>query len=546
MIRIAVVGGGPKSLFALLALHDSLPSTADSHIAVDVYDPSPPGSGSVWRTDQPEVLRLNVAAGIVDASSSISSEDFAGWVTRTAPESPGEKYPPRALVGRYLREQYQLLTQCANMTLIHKPFAVTAIEREESHWQVSGTFGTGQYEEVLLAMGHGLAHDPLWEPLPGALNQHPLIGDYSSLSMSDIPPESDVWIRGAALTAYDVALLLTEGRGGSWRQSENDGGMVEGLRYVACGREPRRITLTSRSGFLMDPKSETVPAEISASMEPYKRLIREWAGEVRATMPDDTLPDGGVSLAGLWTVLLHCAQECARIMGSPVTPLSLWRTALTGRSVQAGPDGASVAMPLDALGHLRNSVAVNHRKAPLTTGWLWARVWSGLYAELVQAMDRLPRSSQAWREFCRVAHNLERFTFGPPEFTTHKLLALFDAGILHQSTGDDWPTEGVLIDAVTPGPGALRVAGGRPNSEVIAGLLDAGEVLIRPGERGLFTEPDGTCLANDGSRNESLAALGRLTEDPTLGHDTLNRGLHGDYRLWARRVAALITEPAEP
>ncbi len=545
MIRIAVIGGGPKSLFALLALNDLLPSTSSAQVTVDVYDPLPPGAGSVWRAKQPHVLRLNVNAGIVDASSSLSAENFAAWVSRVAPGLCGEKYPPRALVGRYLREQFQLLARFGKLALAHAPFVVTGVERAGAQWRVSGPFGIQHYDEVLLATGHGLADAFPWTPMPGALNAHPYIGNYAALTTADIPAGSDVWIRGAALTAYDVALLLTEGRGGSWQRLEDDDdGDGEDVRYVAGGEEPRRMTFTSRSGSLMDPKSETVPNDVVACLEMHRQRLRQWGREVRGAMPDEE-----VSLAGMWVILLHCAQDCARVMGVTVSALALWRTALTALSVDAGLGPRDSPKARSAAASLQNSLAVNHLKSPVTTGWLWARVWAGLYAELVSALDRLPRTTRESRHFARVAHSLERFTFGPPELTARKLVALFDAGILHVATAQEAPpAAAVLIDAVTPGPGVLRAAApeGHPGSEMIAQLLRAGNASIRDGDRGLLTEPDGTCVTQDGSRSESLAAVGRPTEDPTLGHDTLNRSLHAEHRLWAQRVAGLVTDQLDP
>ncbi|SEE38113.1 Uncharacterized NAD(P)/FAD-binding protein YdhS [Arthrobacter alpinus] len=534
MIRLAVIGGGPKSLFALLALNDLLDPTVAGHITVDVYDPLPPGSGSVWRNDQPDALRLNVNAGAVDASSSINSENFAQWVNRVAPEMSRDKYPPRALVGRYLREQFQLLTRFGKLSVAHAPFVVKGVVREGAHWCVCGPFGTRNYDEVLLATGHGLSGAVPREPLAGAVNKQPLIGDYASLSLAEIPPGATVRIRGAALTAYDVALLLTEGRGGFWQHDKGRSPEQPDLHYMASGREPRRITLTSRSGILMDPKSEKNPAEISANLEQYRQDLRKWASQVRENPHDD----GG--LLGMWAILLQCAQECARLLGSTVTPLSLWRTALTGLSVNAVSGSTNAPTQSGAAAGLRHSLAVNGRDSPITTGWLWARVWSGLYAELVHALDRLPRSTRARRQFLLVARNLERFAFGPPDLTARKLVALFDAGILQLDSSAENRGDEILVDAVTPGPGALWAAGGNPNSDVLAGLLQAGQISVRPGDRGLLTDPDGTCAAHDGSRNESLAAVGRPTEDPTLGHDTLNRDLHGEHRRWAHRVAGRV------
>ena len=54
MTRIAMIGGGPKCLFALLALNDGLEEYPDLEVRVDVYDPYPPGAGRVWNTKQPQ------------------------------------------------------------------------------------------------------------------------------------------------------------------------------------------------------------------------------------------------------------------------------------------------------------------------------------------------------------------------------------------------------------------------------------------------------------------------------------------------------------
>lgn len=544
MIRIAVVGGGPKSLFALLALNDQLSNGPLKPVSVDVYDPLPPGSGSVWRLDQPEILRLNVNSAIVDASSSLNTANFSVWVARAAPEWAGEKYPPRVLVGRYLREQFLLLSGQDRMAVTHVPFAVTRIDRDRGSWRVGGEFGSHSYDEVLLATGHGLADAGLWEPPGRALNPHPLIGNYEALGMKSVPSGSDLWIRGAALTAYDVALLSTEGRGGTWQRLDGDLGDKKELRYDASGSEPRCITFHSRSGVLMEPKSETVPSAVVRCLEKSRNRLRQWGATVRSNAPD-----GEISLEGMWVLVLQCAQDCARVMGLSASPLALWRTALTGQSVAA--DGSASTAPElgKAKASFRNSLAVNGLDAPLTTGWLWARTWSGLYSELVAALDRLPRSTKDIQRFSRVARNLERFAFGPPEITARKLEALIDAGLLRVATNQEAPPPAaVVIDAVTPGPGALLGPSptGVPNSELFALLLEAGEVSIRPGERGLLTAADGTCLAADGSRNESLAAVGRPLEDPTLGHDTLNRSLHQEHQLWAQRVATLITDQFNP
>jgi hypothetical protein len=226
-------------------------------------------------------------------------------------------------------------------------------------------------------------------------------------------------------------------------------------------------------------------------------------------------------------------MECAQLSGAPATPLALWRTALTGRA-EPGRGTETAAE------HLRRSIAMNRGHTVPGTEWIWGRVWSGLYPQLVRAVCRVRWDPAQARVFRRVARSLERLAFGPPEITALKLLALFDSGLLEQGVfPPHQPADTLVIDAVTPPPGILAAPapGGAAFSPVMASLLAAGEVTVRAGETGLLTDTDGTCLDARGNRNESLAALGRPTEGPTLGHDTLNRSLHDEPVRWARRIA---------
>ncbi|RAX50612.1 hypothetical protein DQ353_03445 [Arthrobacter sp. AQ5-05] len=526
MTRIAFVGGGPKALFALLELNDQCSPVGAEDLSVDVFDPYPPGAGRVWQAGQPRHVRLNVAAGIVDATSAEGAGSFASWVARVEPRYVTERYPPRAVVGSYLRERFRTLAETASFQLAHVPARVTGVARAGELWEVAGDAGTGFYDEVVLATGHGLPGEAPGPRFAGARNQDALIGDYGALGEASIPAGSRVLIRGAALTAYDAVLLLTEGRGGRWIPAEGAGG--PSLGYVPTGREPAKIAMGSLSNLPTDPKPVRVPESINRCLDAYRDQVLAWGAGPEAR------PGGpGARCTGLFGILLACAMECAQLSGAPATPLALWRTALTGRG-EPGPGTETAAE------HLRRSIAVNRGHTPPGTAWVWGRVWSGLYPQLVLAVSRVRWDPAQARIFRRVARSLERMAFGPPENTALKLLALFDSGLLDQGAFPQHaPADTLVIDAVTPPPGILAAPapGGAAFSPVMAGLLAAGELMVREGETGMLTDTDGTCLDASGNRNESLAALGRPTEGPTLGHDTLNRSLHDEHVRWARRIA---------
>jgi diaminopimelate decarboxylase len=79
------------------------------------------------------------------------------------------------------------------------------------------------------------------------------------------------------------------------------------------------------------------------------------------------------------------------------------------------------------------------------------------------------------------------------------------------------------------------VPGSLPGHLVATGMLAGPQ-----GRRGLAIDDDGTCLDPARERWEGLAALGRPTEDVTIGNDTLSRKLHGTTERWAARVAGRL------
>jgi uncharacterized NAD(P)/FAD-binding protein YdhS len=529
MTRIAMIGGGPKCLFALLELNDCLDEQTARTVQVDVYDPYLPGAGRVWNTTQPGELRLNVNARIIDASSSLCSQTFNQWRSSDSSSAQEDTYPPRALVGEYLGEQFERLRKQGNLQVAHRASAVGKLVRSGSYWEVTTQRGNELYDEVVIVTGHGLAGYRAENSPEGSIAAAGLTVERGTNNVDEVPAGSHVLCRGAALTAYDVILSLTEGRGGTWEARTTNG--LPGLCYLPSGDEPERITMTSRNNIPMSPKSQSVPENLQSTLEAYREKVRLWG-----------TPNGAShEMNALWQILLSCAKDCAELSGVPANKKSLWETLQAGRSEHMQTLGGPAEQ-------LRRSLRANHGLETPTHEWVWAFVWSGVYAQLVSALARIPWRTGEREQFSCLAANLERMAFGPPEPTAFKLLALFDAGLLNQALFNK-PVEAgaVFIDAVTAPAGVLAgpAPEGQPANTLFNGLLAHGEVLIRSGERGLLTETDGTCLNARGERNESLAALGRPTEDPTLGHDTLNRTLHPEYRGWAQRIARKVTTESQ-
>ena len=527
MTRIAMIGGGPKCLFALLELNDSLAAGAAHLLHVDVYDPYPPGAGRVWNTGQPRELRLNVNSRIIDASWSLCAQTFNQFRDRQPAGAIHDPFPPRALVGEYLREQFELLAHRGSLPVRHLALAVEKLERQGDQWLVKTGSGSLLYDEVVIATGHGLAGSKQSHTDLAPIAAASLSVEQSQEALRSVPAGSSVWIRGAALTAYDVVLALTEGRGGHWKPAE--GGPGGTLEYLPSGREPQAITMASRHRIPMTPKPASIPPETQGILDACKAQLRRWG----SLGPKET--------GQMWRILLDCAIQVAALNSVPASEESLSQTLETGQSAQFSTQSS----PFEQVGY---SLLAHQGLKPQTQEWVWAAVWSGVYPELIAALSRFHWTGPERKEFNAAAANLERMAFGPPIPTAQKLMALHDAGMLRHEPASPGPPEGaVKIDAVTSPAGVLTAAfpEGEPASGLIQGLLADGEIKIRTGERGLLTDTDGTCINAQGLRNESLAALGRPTEDPTLGHDTLNRGLHPEYQRWSQRILAQLNTPSQ-
>lgn len=488
-MRIAIVGAGPRGLFAVERLWAHLPDGASAEIVL--LDPQAPGVGAAYAPDQPPHLRLNVNAAIVSAAwpGEATVPSFNQWRVADGEAEPLEPFPPRARVGEYLAWFWRWLLDHTpdGVSLTHRRATVSRIEPGPDAWLVDGE----PFDEVLLATGH----EQTW---PGALTGEAVIPAVFPTSQwlteQRIPAGSRVAVRGAALTFIDAAIALTEGRGGRF-----DGEWNTGLTYRPSGREPAVIWPVTRSGRWMDPKPQ--PGTDLAS------------------------PDPSVMERGRAEVLAAPTREGA---------LAVVRaTAVRLGAVDSEVDALLGPLSDDASELLRERLSVVTGVTVPGTAWALGHAWRGLYDAL---RERFEGTDDGFAPFADLAGRLERVAFGPPPINAAKIVALIDAGIVdpvHLGPAPEgrFPDDAdVIVDAVLPPPG---VVDGSLASRLVAGGL----VATPEGRRGLAVGPDASCLAPDGTPVPGLAAIGRVTEDVVIGNDTLNRALHPAVDGWARRIA---------
>ena len=251
-VHVALVGAGPRGTSVLERLCASAPEllTPGTRLTVHAVDPSPPGPGRVWRTDQPDELLMNTVASQVTLFTD-DSVDCSGPI-RPGPSLHAwadgaldpDEYPTRAQYGQYLEWVFAEVMRGAPPSIrveVHRARATRLDDAADGHQTLvldDGRTLSG-LTAVVLAQGHlPTVADQTQQRLTRYADRHGLRhippANPADLDRSPLAPGEPVLLRGRGLNFFDHMALLTTARGGRFLRTAQGG-----LRYAASGREPR-------------------------------------------------------------------------------------------------------------------------------------------------------------------------------------------------------------------------------------------------------------------------------------------------------------------
>lgn len=265
VFRLAIVGGGPRATYAVERVSAGLRHLpADVALHVTVFERTGEfGAGLAHSPTQPRTSFLNRIAcqigfaadehtpGAVDLRPRAQRPTLLEWCRRQHAltgdpdlDLGPEDWPRRYVHGLALQAMFTTYVDelAANPRVSVDLLAeeVVGISEAEHDGKLLLRTPGGVYaaDEVLLVTGHPLravAPSAGWVTFAYPLEER--------LSEDVAGPAAVVGCRGTGLTAIDVVLHLTEGRGGSFARTA-DGT----LAYTRSGREPARIVAFSESG----------------------------------------------------------------------------------------------------------------------------------------------------------------------------------------------------------------------------------------------------------------------------------------------------------
>jgi hypothetical protein len=458
---VAIVGLGPRGLYcleALIAEFSAHPLAAGLQVAI-FNKSSDFGISPIYDPRQPPYLLSNIRAKELDLWD---SDGFVQWYNaryRPPVSLDPEVYPPRAMVGRYLRHGFHRVMSRLppGMRVVKFAAEVTDIVRGKSGYRLKFVDATGRRDEILahkimLSTGHSFVRPARRERrYRHFADQHPATSFIPHAypvteNLGSVPAGAQVAMKGLGLTFVDAVLALTEGRGGTFQRAA-DGR----LGYLMSGREPKTIVPYSRTGLPIVPK----PHDFPSTLRPLTfvtaarlRELRHRAADGRLDLETDVWP-----LAELEMEL----QYYRTAMGDPQHRRNLDECGDDVRALRrvirdflrsnSAAEPFSYDRVVDPVGGRRFTTGqeyhafverylqqeIDHARAGLTSSPVRSAVsmWFEIRAALkpfVAYGGLTPRSHRLLIE--HYFPLFKRVVFGPPIMSIEKILAVHRAGIL--------------------------------------------------------------------------------------------------------------------
>ncbi|MFD8937053.1 FAD/NAD(P)-binding protein [Streptomyces sp. NPDC059578] len=252
---LVVVGAGPRATGLLERLAANVPALwpgaspgrTPGELDIHLVDPHPPGGGRIWRQEQSPLLWMNSMAEDVtmftDESVTLDGPVSPGPTLHEWAGVDGTHFPGRRLGGAYLRWVYERAVAALppGVRVHHHPRRAIRLHGPRGGRQqvwIEGRTEPLTADLVVLALGHvGSEPDAEQRRLAAHAARHGLVHlppDYTAdTDLSGLAAGEPVLVRGFGLAFVDLMVLLTEGRGGRYR--EGPGGE---LTYLPSGREP--------------------------------------------------------------------------------------------------------------------------------------------------------------------------------------------------------------------------------------------------------------------------------------------------------------------
>lgn len=423
---IAIVGGGPKGLYGLnhfinrMRLHQATKPCKVLWFNRDELF----GCGPNYSILQPDYLLINYCIGHLNAfhdkySQKEDQQSFMEWLSKVKcidTDVQPTDFASRALVGYYLqwvaKETMRQLPANVQLQLIAEP--VVAIAEQHSKARIETKTGSWDVASILLATGHCYNNTPLITESEVTMANF-IRSPYPVSKYDDITSDAQVGITGMGLTFIDIALALTEGRGGTF----DDNG-----EYCPSGKEPLiySFSRTSLPILCRGPQYQEKRSLYLLNASKFKLWMQQ---STKIDFEKDMLPIIEQEIQLRYYAVQFNENDLERLQ-SLINAIPLQQRFTLHKLLKP-----NLTNEKEILRYIESNIEEaqqGEQNSPLMAA---ASVWSEIcpyIAELYSSVGFTGNSQQQLDQYYFGAFN--RVSYGPPIANMEKILALARAGII--------------------------------------------------------------------------------------------------------------------
>ena len=421
----SIVGGGPKGLYALNHVSNQFrqnPTATPMHILWFNADEDF-GCGPNYSIQQPDYLLINYCIGHIQAfhpdyQNTEYQKSFLEWLTEVkiveTAVSPTD-FASRELVGHYLQwvtaQTIDRLPSTITLQLLTE--TVLDIEEGQKFMSIRSLNGLWETHSILLATGHCYSNESILSDVTIPSTSY-FQSPYPISQFEHIHPHDQVAIVGMGLTFIDVALALTEGRGGVFADGS----------YQPSGLEPTLYPF-SRTGFPICCRGPQYQAQPSLHIihDAWFKTYKNRASKIDFSIEILPAIEQEIQIAYYsvyWNTLdIAIIQE--KINQLPLTERFTLRQLLEPQ----------LSSSQDIIEYIRRGIREAQKgpsKSPImAASAIWSTL-SGYISELYRDSGFTGESQKELDQYYFGAFN--RVGYGPPIENMKKIIALAEAGII--------------------------------------------------------------------------------------------------------------------
>ncbi len=576
VLRVGIVGGGPKGIYAierLASLWSKSVGTENLEITCFNTDDSF-GAGNNYNSDQPDYLLINYSLGNInfwiDEPIQLVQErlDFLDFINEYKVGTDEVAHPldfcSRALTGIYL--QYCLIKVLESLpaniqVCLRTEKIVDLIKNNQTYELVTeqATYKEG-FAEILFCTGHAYQFTDRQTKTYSNFSDSnlqsyfvPHIYPIEKISNSSFTSKN-VLVQGMGLTFVDAVLVLTEGLGGKFESKDDR------FVYHPSGREPKAIFPFSRTGLPMLARKPGLSENLDLKYFNQGFVDKLFNKYVQVNFEKEVLPVVIKEYRHQFVMMflqivgyscqfekkmldLDALEKLVSIIFPEFKPFDFWNF--------IEPKNENSNQHAYVLGYLENSIFPGSRpiqQALCAMNGIWRGIHP-LFNKLYRFGKLTGESQEKFDSY--YFGRFSRVSYGPPLHNMKKILALAEAGILNFiisknpqidtncqtglyevpcQEGDGFIQAEVLIDA--------RIA----RATELESLPEVYQRIIRKYDVGFYKNDayQLACLNLDKEANVNklpgITLNGTPTEGWTLDNESLSRKNNNFISPWANRI----------